>query len=1761
MKIILRAALKTKAAMRDFKGCVQAIEVVDVNSTGLHYTWNQKPKGSNGTLKKIDKIMGNLQFNDDFPGISLLFFNLYKEGFREIVESRWNVNIKGYAMFRVVKRLKGLKSPLRKLLHDYGNLHERVNKIRSLMLDEAQKHDRNHLFLLDRYPSSSILREEHAHYLLAFKEAQMDKERFLKQKAKVEWVQAGDSNTTYFHKIVKSKCTRNRIEMVSDSSNIFYDGNQVPGAFIQHYNQFLRAEGVSNPLDDQDLFIRVLDNSKADCMVRDVTNDEIKSAMFSMGDDKAPGPDGFPATFFKKAWDVVGGDILLVLLGIFFSNGASYSISVNGNLHGYFKGKRGLRQGDPLSPYLFTLVMEILTLLLQRRVRNSEEFQYHHLCNKQRIINLCFADDLFLFAHGHPSSVSVIIYALEEFKQVSGLVPSIPKSTAYFCNVPNAIKASILNSMPFAEGVLPVRYLGVPLISSRLLYRDCKILVEKLESRINDWRNKFLSLAGQQLMRGFLWCQREMKKGKAKVAWDSVCIPKQEGGLGIRRIEGFNIALMATHIWSISTHKESLWVKWVHMYKLKGRSFWDVPYVCPIKDLLSNRDITRLGFSLDDSVSNLISDGVWRWPIDWLSRILVLAHLHVPLLLDDLDDVILWRDSDGVLRPFSVACVWDTIRTRADLQKLKTQDRLRQWDVGPSIDLNLLKCPLCDLVPDSHDHLFFECSFSSQVLSKVRVLCGMDDISPRLMDVVVCIVPISKGKTVVSILSRIIIAATSYYIWLERNGRLFKKNTSSPDQIVDVIMSTVRLKLVTFKFKKMSTKSRLLLDQWKIPSYCIVHDGSTRISLDHSFIYAHNQYMQRRAIWNNLDTHKAYIRDRPWCILGDFNVSLHAHDKSTGTSYIDRGMKDFQECVDSIGVYDVNCTGLRYTWNQKPMGGDGILKKIDRIMANSEFYRVFVGSNAYFQPYRISDHTPAVLRIPMTAAKRPRPFKFYNILVQHDRFAEIVLNGWTENVSGFWMFKIVKRLKALKNPLRKLLYDQGNIHDNVVKLRHDLDVAQTALDSDPNNIVLREEEASYLHAYTDALLLEEKFLSQKAKIEWLKLGDENTAYFHQVVKGQAFRNIIDCITNSNGLSIDGEQVPMAFVDHYTEFLGQQGITTTFDTENLFCNTLSEDIANHMVREVTDQEIHKAMFSIGDNKALGLDGYPAAFFKEAWNIVGTDVTKAIKEFFTNGVLLKELNHTIIALIPKVNNPMRINDYRPISCCNVLFKCISSIISNRMKGALNELVNINQSAFVPGRRISDNILLTQELMHNYHLDRGVPRCAFKVDIQKAYDTVDWNFLRAVLIGFGFHHRMIGWIMECVTSTSFSISINGCLHGYFKGKCGLRQGDPLSPYLFTLVMEVLTLMLHRRARVTNSFTYHRYCSKLNIINLCFADDLFLFAHGDVDSARVIMDSLDEFKNASGLTPSLPKSTAYFCNVLNYVKIGILVVLPFEEEKLPVKYLGVPLVPSRFVYRDSAELVERVKRRNSEMKKGKAKVAWEVVCLPKKEGGLGSSFGNGNRTFAWHDHWSSLGPLSSVVSNRDIYSAGFHLNAKVSEITMLNAWKWPDSWYVKYPLLSTVPAPNFSDALDRVYLTNWSNVDVEFSVAEVWEALRPRNSEVKWYHVVWFSHQIPRYAIHLWLVVKRKLKTQDLLRSWDVSSNQNLASLVCPLCESQPDSHDHLFFGCRVSSWIWDQLKPYMCIPNLPSALNDIVEFLIPFANEVDSFCCCLLLYMARA
>ncbi|GKB93629.1 putative reverse transcriptase domain, reverse transcriptase zinc-binding domain protein [Tanacetum coccineum] len=203
------------------------------------------------------------------------------------------------------------------------------------------------------------------------------------------------------------------------------------------------------------------------------------------------------------------------------------------------------------------------------------------------------------------------------------------------------------------------------------------------------------------------------------------------------------------------------------------------------------------------------------------------------------------------------------------------------------------------------------------------------------------------------------------------------------------------------------------------------------------------------------------------------------------------------------------------------------------------------------------------------------------------------------------------------------------------------------------------------------------------------------------------------------------------------------------------------------------------------------------------------------------------------------------------------------------------------------------------------------------------------------------------------------------------------------------------------------------------------------------------------------------------------------------------------------------------------------------------------GDTASTWFDNWCVLSPLSNIISNRDIYGAGLRLNAKVNDIIRHGSWCWPNEWALKYPSSNNVTVTYLSNDVDRLKWRNLDAMDSEFSVAKVWDCIRPRNNEVDWFYVVWFSHQIPRHAIHLWLVIKRKLKTQDTLRQWDVSSNPNLNLLRCSLCEMQPDSHDYLFFECSFSSQIWEHLKQFTGISNIPFDLNSIVNFLIPSAK----------------
>ncbi|WZZ70410.1 hypothetical protein YC2023_081780 [Brassica napus] len=351
-----------------------------------------------------------------------------------------------------------------------------------------------------------------------------------------------------------------------------------------------------------------------------------------------------------------------------------------------------------------------------------------------------------------------------------------------------------------------------------------------------------------------------------------------------------------------------------------------------------------------------------------------------------------------------------------------------------------------------------------------------------------------------------------------------------------------------------------------------------------------------------------------------------------------------------------------------------------------------------------------------------------------------------------------------------------------------------------------------------------------------------------------------------------------------------------------------------------------------NKSPGPDGYPAEFFKTTWSIIADDFTTAVQSVFRFGFLPKGVNSTILALIPKKLDFLEMKDYRPIACCNVLYKVVSKILANRLKMLLSRIILENQSAFVQGRLLMENVLLASELVRGYHKEAVSPRCVMKIDISKgfdsvqwefvlkslsamgskAFDSVQWEFVLKSLSAMGFPERFTHWIKLCITSPSFSVQVNGDLAGYFQSSRGLWQGCSLSPYLFVLCMNVLSWKIDK-AVAERKFKFHPGCQKLSLTHLCFADDLMVFVEGSRESVQGALSVFEDFEAWSGLSISLEKSTIYMAGVSVDEKRSILTNFKFAEGELPERYLGLPLMTKAMSKQDCFPLFEQIRSKIS--------------------------------------------------------------------------------------------------------------------------------------------------------------------------------------------------------------------------------------------------------
>lgn len=345
-------------------------------------------------------------------------------------------------------------------------------------------------------------------------------------------------------------------------------------------------------------------------------------------------------------------------------------------------------------------------------------------------------------------------------------------------------------------------------------------------------------------------------------------------------------------------------------------------------------------------------------------------------------------------------------------------------------------------------------------------------------------------------------------------------------------------------------------------------------------------------------------------------------------------------------------------------------------------------------------------------------------------------------------------------------------------------------------------------------------------------------------------------------------------------------------------------------EVSAEEIRRVLFSMLSNKSPGPDGFPSEFFKFTWPILSQDFTVAIHSVFRFGFLPKGVNSTILALVPKKAASMEMRDYRPIACCNVLYKVVSKILANRLKLLLPRVITENQSAFIKGRLLMENVLLASELVKDYHKDVVSPRCVMKIDISKALDSVQWDFVLKILEALGVPAKFLRWIELCITTPSFSVQVNGELAGYFQNARGLRQGCSLSPYLFVLCMNVLSHKIDKAVKI-GKFKFHPRCKGLSLTHLCFADDLMVFVEGTKESIEGALSVFGRFAKCSGLSISIEKSTIFMAGVAEEERSRILRNFPFDEGKLPVKYLGLPLMSKAMCKQDYTPLVESVRGR----------------------------------------------------------------------------------------------------------------------------------------------------------------------------------------------------------------------------------------------------------
>uniref|UniRef100_A0A803NIR1 non-specific serine/threonine protein kinase n=1 Tax=Cannabis sativa TaxID=3483 RepID=A0A803NIR1_CANSA len=537
--------------------------------------------------------------------------------------------------------------------------------------------------------------------------------------------------------------------------------------------------------------------------------------------------------------------------------------------------------------------------------------------------------------------------------------------------------------------------------------------------------------------------------------------------------------------------------------------------------------------------------------------------------------------------------------------------------------------------------------------------------------------------------------------------------------------------------------------------------------------------------FRNWLTEKVIDCKEPWALMGDLNAIINHTEKVSGRQFDAREGELLSNFLFNCGGVDLGSDGGMFTWQNSRLAGKRIRKRLDRVISDGNWCTAF--SNARVRNYPIvgSDLAPILLDIWGDNLKLNYPFRFFEVWTTREDCRLVVEDAWKKDSDFGRVVGLPRKLNITKRDLKVWNQNVFGFCDKKLRLLRDQLEKIQRRPIDQSSV---SEEAAIQMEIID---LEEKMSRiwrQKSRENWLRFGDGNTKFFHASTLIRRRRNYVGAVWGDMGQGIRGrDNIGKYFQDHFQEMFLSSNPVIEDELETLFFEKVSESENEAICRMPEVGEIKEVVFKMHPLKAPGPDGFPRIFFRKYWDTVGESVCSMVQQFFLTGRMMERVNETFISLIPKTASANTFDQFRPISLCNYGYKVISRILTDRLKGCIDRLVSPFQSAFIPGR----------------------------------------------------------FIAEC---SLYSVLLNGAPLAPFNPKRGLRQEDPLSPFLFILCSDVLSKLILRAEKNGDLKGVSVARNSSPITHLFYADDSIFFCHANAKNTDALLNCLEKYESWLG-------------------------------------------------------------------------------------------------------------------------------------------------------------------------------------------------------------------------------------------------------------------------------------------------------------------------